>query len=165
MTIWTNVSRSRVRIGIYCAPRYSRVVPRTHLRFLARETLSLAGALIPCSLTLAFVGDEELRDLNREFRSVHRTTDVLSFSSKTFDPESGIRYLGDVVISVPTAKSQADHAGHELSQELELLVVHGVLHLLGFDHDTRSRKSRMWQIQNEILRKGRIQPGQGKARQ
>jgi probable rRNA maturation factor len=121
------------------------------------------GALIPCSLTLAFVGDEELRDLNREFRSVYRTTDVLSFSSKTLDPESGIRYLGDVVISVPTAKSQAAHAGHELSQELDLLVVHGVLHLLGFDHDTRSRKTRMWQIQNEILRKGRIQPGQGKA--
>jgi probable rRNA maturation factor len=130
---------------------------------LARETLKLGGAQIPCTLTLAFLGDEQLRDLNQEFRSIDRSTDVLSFSSRMLDPESGIPHLGDVVISVPAAKSQAEHGDHGVSQELELLVVHGVLHLLGFDHDTRSRKARMWQIQNQVLRRTRIQQGQSRA--
>jgi probable rRNA maturation factor len=163
MSIRTNVWGPRVRIGIYCEPRFSGLVPRNHLRSLARETLKLGGAQIPCTLTLAFLGDEQLRDLNQEFRSVSRTTDVLSFPSRTLDPESRIPHLGDVVISVPRAESQAKHGHHGLSQELDLLVVHGVLHLLGFDHDTRPRKARMWRIQIEILRKARVQQGPSKA--
>jgi probable rRNA maturation factor len=65
---------------------------------------------------------------------------------------NGAGYLGDIVISLPRARHQASAAGHSLNDELQLLVVHGVLHLLGHDHDTPNRKKKMWAVQDEILR-------------
>jgi probable rRNA maturation factor len=67
------------------------------------------------------------------------------------DPESGSRYIGDILISIPRAQSQAEAAGHPLESEVQLLVVHGTLHLLGHDHAQPEEKSRMWQAQAEIL--------------
>ena len=60
-------------------------------------------------------------------------------------------YLGDIIISVPTATRQAQKGGHSLEAELQLLMIHGVLHLLGYDHDTLEGKKRMWSKQKEIL--------------
>jgi probable rRNA maturation factor len=77
-------------------------------------------------------GDTLLRRLNREYRGKDRTTDVLSFAADPDDGES----LGDIAISVPMAERNARKAGHALGRELEILVLHGFLHLLGFDHET-----------------------------
>ena len=77
-------------------------------------------------------GDTLLRRLNREYRGKDRTTDVLSFAADPDDGES----LGDIAISVPMAERNARRAGHALGRELEILVLHGFLHLLGFDHET-----------------------------
>lgn len=123
----------------------------------------LGGARFPCALTLAFVGDDDIRELNDKFRSVRHATDVLSFPSMVLDPQNGIPLLGDVVISVPTAKAQAERNDRGLSQELELLVVHGVLHLLGFDHNTPLRKARMWRIQNKATRRVHVRQDKSKA--
>jgi probable rRNA maturation factor len=76
---------------------------------------------------------------------------VLSFPASETDPESGTRYIGDILISIPRAQSQADAAGHPLESEVQLLVVHGVLHLLGHDHADPAEKNRMWKAQSEIL--------------
>jgi len=76
-------------------------------------------------------GDAELRRLNREFRGMDYATDVLSFPAA---PPSG--YLGDLAISLGRARSQAREFGHNIDQEVEILMLHGVLHLLGFDHET-----------------------------
>ncbi len=121
---------------------------------------ALAHQSIPdeADLTLMLAGDERLQALNREFRHVDASTDVLSFAADETDPETGRQYLGDVVISVPKARSQAQAGGHPLEQELQLLVVHGVLHLLGHDHAQAAEKARMWAAQAAVLERLGISP-------
>ncbi|MBI5297495.1 MAG: rRNA maturation RNase YbeY [Chloroflexi bacterium] len=102
-------------------------------------------------LTVVLTDDEQLQDLNREFRDIDAPTDVLSFPASESDPETGRRYLGDVLISVQRAEEQAAAGGHPLEAELQLLVVHGVLHLLGHDHAEDKDKLRMWAAQAQIL--------------
>lgn len=102
-------------------------------------------------LTIVLTDDEQLQDLNREFRDIDAPTDVLSFPASESDPETGRRYLGDVLISVQRAEEQAAAGGHPLEAELQLLVVHGVLHLLGHDHAEDKDKLGMWAAQAQIL--------------
>lgn len=85
------------------------------------------------SFTVRFVGDVGMRRLNRVFRGVDRPTDVLSFPG-TDTPEG--RHLGDVVVSIPRARLQAREEGHSLDRELRELVLHGILHCLGHDHES-----------------------------
>ena len=85
------------------------------------------------SLTVRFTGDRAMRRLNRDFRGKDRTTDVLSFPGEA-TPEG--RHLGDIVISVPTAERQAGELGHGLEREVKTLLLHGVLHCLGYDHES-----------------------------
>ena len=76
---------------------------------------------------------------------------MLSFPADFTDPETEAPYLGDILISFPRAKSQADTIGHSVIDELQVLVVHGVLHLLGYDHAIPEEKEEMWTIQREIF--------------
>jgi probable rRNA maturation factor len=94
-------------------------------------------------LSILFVGDRAMRTLNRRYRGMDRTTDVLSFSLREgafshVQPE----VLGDIVIAVPTAARQAVEAGHTLGREIEVLLVHGLLHLLGYDHERSEAEER-----------------------
>ena len=102
-------------------------------------------------LTIVLTDDEQLQDLNRDYRDIDAPTDVLSFPASEADPETGARYLGDILISVQRAEEQAAAAGHPLEAELQLLVVHGVLHLLGYAHGEADEKARMWAAQSEVL--------------
>ena len=111
---------------------------------LADATLGAVGRA-ESSLTVVFVRDRAMRRLNRTYRSQDRTTDVLSFAAGDVlagaDLTSFIcetTFLGDVVVSVDTARQQASDAGHSLSRELDEVVMHGVLHLCGYDHETDS---------------------------
>lgn len=92
-----------------------------------------------------------LHELNREYREIDAPTDVLSFALNENDPETGRLYLGDVIISFPQAAEQAARGGHEVMAELQLLTVHGVLHLLGHDHAESAEKAAMWAAQRTIL--------------
>ena len=103
------------------------------------------------SLMVKVTDDEELRSLNQQYRGIDKTTDVLSFPTDFIDPDLESRYLGDIVISYSRAEEQAQKRGHFLEAELQLLVVHGVLHLLGFDHADIEKKEEMWSIQSRIL--------------
>ncbi len=85
------------------------------------------------AFVVRFVSDREMRQLNRFYRDKDLTTDVLSFPGEV-QPDG--HYLGDVVISVPTARRQAEGSGHEVDRELKVLMLHGVLHCLGHDHET-----------------------------
>ena len=76
--------------------------------------------------------DAKIRRLNRRFRGKDQTTDVLSFPGE----EEGEGHLGDILISVPTARRQAAEAGHGVERELKVLLLHGILHCLGYDHET-----------------------------
>lgn len=102
-------------------------------------------------LTIVLTGDDELQDLNRQYLGIDAPTDVLSFPAAELDPDSRTAYLGDVLISIPRAEAQAGAAGHPLQSEVQLLVVHGVLHLLGFDHAEAEGRGRMWSAQGEVL--------------
>ncbi len=142
---------------------------------LAENILKAAGAS-QSDLSLLLVGDRAMRRLNRRYRHKDRTTDVLAFPITPTRPSplpcpphlrgrvrvgrgggSG-RELGDVVISLPQAARQAKQAGHSLERELAVLVTHGVLHLLGYDHERGTREaSRMQRCERMVLRAvGRI---------
>ena len=121
------------------------------LRAAARQALLHQAAPVPGELTLLVTGDSALQALNRDYLGHDRPTDVLSFPADETDPETGRRYFGDIAISFPRAHAQAAQAGHPVAAELQLLVVHGVLHLLGFDHARPPEKARMWAAQAAIL--------------
>jgi probable rRNA maturation factor len=109
-----------------------------------------------CALAVAVTGDDALRELNRRHRGVDEPTDVLAFPGEALGqfvaaPDQP-RHLGDVVISLHRAESQAAEAGHDTQAELQLLVAHGVLHLLGYDDGTEEQRARMWAAQAEILK-------------
>lgn len=106
-------------------------------RALIRKLLAAEAVDSNCEISLVFCGDDEIRRLNRDYRGLDEPTDVLSFAQEVETPLPGeSRLLGDVVISVPTAERQAAAAAHSLARELEWLLLHGVLHLLGYDDAT-----------------------------
>jgi probable rRNA maturation factor len=124
--------------------------PANLLENAARVTLELS-AVQDADLTLVLTGDEQVQALNREFLDINQPTDVLSFPAEETDPETGRAYLGDIVISLQRAAEQAETNGHAVEAEVQLLVVHGVLHLLGHDHAEDVEKTRMWALQAEAL--------------
>ncbi|MCA9956009.1 MAG: rRNA maturation RNase YbeY [Ardenticatenaceae bacterium] len=107
----------------------------------------------PAEVTLLLTDDDQLKSLNKEYRGIDAPTDVLSFEVGETMPgmDEDEPYLGDIVISVPTAERQAKQGGHSLKAELQLLAVHGTLHLLGYDHEEPEEKTRMWWAQASIL--------------
>ncbi len=129
----------------------SEIISETILQQAAEETLKQVGASLDADLTIVLTGDETLRQLNREFMGIDAPTDVLSFPADEIDPETGQPYLGDVVISIPRAQAQAPENGQSVQAEILLLAVHGVLHLLGFDHAEASEKELMWAQQQAVL--------------
>ncbi len=118
----------------------------------ARLTLEHEAESLDAELSIILTDDARLHELNLNYLGVDAPTDVLSFPASETDPETGARYLGDILISVPRAQAQAEAAGNPLDAELQLLVVHGVLHLLGHDHARVREKARMWKAQGEILK-------------
>ncbi len=135
--------------------RYESRVDPDPLREAADETLAQQPAEDGCELTVVVTGDGVVRQLNRRHRGLDTSTDVLAFPGRAEGPfvdASGLApYLGDVIISFPQAEAQAQQAGNTLSAELQLLVVHGVLHLLGYDDQTEREAARMWAVQRAIL--------------
>ena len=117
----------------------------------ARFTLDHESAPADAELTIVLSDDAHLRELNKEYLGIDAPTDVLSFSSSEIDPETNVQYFGDVILSIPRAAEQAYAAGHSMEAEAQLLVVHGILHLLGHDHAEPEEKARMWQAQSEVM--------------
>lgn len=103
------------------------------------------------ALAIKLTDEAGIRALNRSFAGIDEPTDVLSFASGEVEPDSGISYLGDVVVCPVVAMEAAARSRHSLLDELTLLTVHGVLHLLGHDHDRPERKRAMWRAQSRIL--------------
>lgn len=127
-------------------------VDKATLSRAAQVSLELGGSSKPVDVSVVLGNDALLQKLNRQFRAVDSTTDVLSFPTGEADPDSSAVYLGDVVISVPRAQQQAAAEGHSEEDELQLLVAHGILHLLGYDHEKSSDKKRMQAVQDEIIK-------------
>ncbi len=103
-------------------------------------------------LSIELIGDRRMRRLNRVYRNKDRSTDVLAFAMReAISPDATL--LGDVIVSIPTARRQALQSGRSLDQELAVLVIHGVLHLCGYDHERSEREARrMRRKERTILR-------------
>ena len=108
-------------------------------------------------LPLVFTGDGEVRKLNKFYRKKDKTTDVLSFpfleGKKSPSLPGGALPLGDVVLSLPQTKRQAAEGGRSYRSEAALLLIHGILHLLGYDHVTKAQEKRMFGLQDKLLKK------------
>lgn len=121
-------------------------------RFCARADAVLVAAGVPeAELSVALVDDAAIAELNAAYRDKAGPTDVLSFSLVEGDhADHRGKMLGDVVISVPVAERQARELGHDLDEELLRLLIHGVLHLLGFDHEEDDEAERMERREREV---------------
>lgn len=117
---------------------------------IAAEAEQVAGG----EVSLSFVDDEAIQSLNREYRGVDSPTDVLSFPMLSEDEWDSLEpedLLGDIIISIPTAIRQSEQYGHSFERELGFLLVHGFLHLLGYDHETEEQEQEMFALQERIL--------------
>jgi len=102
-------------------------------------------------VTVVIDTDAFIQNLNKQYRGIDEATDVLSFDIDHIDPETGRRYLGDIVISAQTVERSAKANGISLIEETRLVIVHGLLHLLGYDHSSPDEEQKMWAEQNKIV--------------
>ncbi len=132
-------------------------VGKAELGRLATLAYARGGGRGGASMSLSVVGDAKMRSLNRQWRGKDRTTDVLSFGLKERrgfvlpDKEKAANDIGDLFVSLPQVRRQAKRIGRTVREEFALMVVHGVLHLLGHDHETLRQERAMFALQHDIL--------------
>jgi probable rRNA maturation factor len=130
--------RGTLEVVLQNPNRYPEASARRLRPWLERLASALAARELPAStvsLGVRFASDREMRRLNHGYRGKDRTTDVLSFPGGAGEGE-GTLHLGDLLISVPTARRQAEAQGHSAEREIKVLLLHGLLHCLGYDHET-----------------------------
>ncbi|MBA3708251.1 MAG: rRNA maturation RNase YbeY [Planctomycetes bacterium] len=106
-----------------------------------------------CQLTVMLVEDQESARLHRQHFSDDEPTDVMTFPDGAFDPETGRRHIGDLAVGVDVAKRVAAERGRREADEICLYILHGVLHLLGYDDEDDGDLREMWQVQRRLLAK------------
>ena len=126
---------TNVEVTGAAVPRFSR---REIAEFVRRVLIALRVDDNIHEVSIAIVDDDAMRNLNRQFRKKNKTTDVLTFPAddSDADPNAPGRPLGDIVISIDQARRQATDQKHSLATEVRYLILHGVLHALGYDHET-----------------------------
>lgn len=131
-------------VKVYITDGQKKIKLPTGTRLLIRKaciaTLKLENFDYSAEVNVTLVNDETIREMNSKFRNIDASTDVLSFplgenGDYDINPETGAKMLGDIVISVEHALSQADLYGHGIEREVAFLTVHSMLHLLGYDHE------------------------------
>ena len=148
-------------IEVFVDEEFRGVVNGGWVKKIVRQVLKTEGVVPPYEVSLVFTNSEAIKQLNRDYRGVDEPTDVLAFSmlpQKGTDssfplPPDGFTRLGEVIISYPQAAEQAEEQGHSPERELALLVIHGILHLLGYDHEEPEEESKMREREREFLEK------------
>ena len=127
---------------------------------LERIAFEMLGIKTNYEVDVSLVDDKTIHEINKNYRNVDRVTDVISFAfNDDKDPkdqindETTLRMLGEILICLPQAKRQAKAIGNSLERELGFLFVHGLLHLLGYDHQTKEEEGVMFPLQEKILSK------------
>jgi len=149
------------QVDIRVEPEFRALVDRGCIRKIVRQVLKAEQVAPPYQVSLVFTDAERVRQLNRDYRGIDQPTDVLAFymhpqkgSDSSFAlPPDGVTHLGEVIICYPQALAQATEQGHSLNRELALLVIHGVLHLLGCDHEEPQEAKKMRAREKELLEK------------
>ena len=148
-------------VEISIEEKFRGVVDQGWVRRIAQTVLGSEGVVPPYEVSLVFTDSETVQKLNRDYRGVDETTDVLAFCmlpQKEADssfalPPDGVTRPGEVIISYPQAVEQAKEQGHSTERELALLVIHGILHLLGYDHKEPEEEAKMRTREKELLEK------------
>jgi probable rRNA maturation factor len=126
---------------------------------LARWLAGVAPARARGEVAVALVTDARIRALNRQYLRKNRATDVLSFPAGETAAPVAQRFLGDIVVATGVARRQAREAGHPYETELRVLALHGLLHLLGYDHDDPADAGRMARAEARLRRTGGLRLG------
>ena len=129
---------------------------KRHLNKIAERTLEVSKAQKPTEISLVIVGEKRIRSLNKRFRGIDKVTDVLSFGDEETEigfvsPPNDILYLGEIFICQTRAKKQAEEKKHSMKKEMTILFIHGILHLLGYDHKGDYKDSKMKNIEEKVL--------------
>jgi probable rRNA maturation factor len=147
------------QIGIHVEDEFRASVDRNWVKKITRQVLRDEGVPSPYEVSLVFTDSDTVQRLNRDYRDVDEPTDVLAFymfpqkgtvSSFALPPD-GVTRLGEVIISYPQTVAQAKEQGHPLETELALLIIHGILHLLGYDHEEPEAEHKMRRRERELL--------------
>jgi probable rRNA maturation factor len=149
------------QIDIHAEDEFRALVDKAWVRKIVRQVLKAEEVTCPYEVSLVFTDAERVKQLNRDYRGVDEPTDVLAFymlPQKGFGssfalPPDGVTRLGEVIVSYPQAIVQAKQQGHSLQRELALLVIHGILHLLGRDHEEPGEGKKMRDREKELLEK------------
>jgi probable rRNA maturation factor len=131
--------------------KYRTVISADRLLLAYQRTVEKLGRRAEGAVTLKITDNAGIRKLNKAYRGLDEATDVLSFENEFVDLETGRRFLGDIAISIEKALAQAEERGFSLQEELEMLFVHAVLHLNGYDHLEEAELEEMNSRQDEIL--------------
>lgn len=134
--------------------RSGHLAPEAEIKKLLEFSIKELGLHPECDLTLAFINDTEMEELHIKWMNLAGSTDVMSFPMdelKPNDPEPGI--LGDIVISPVFARAQAEKAGHTFEHEVKILAAHGLLHLLGYDHQELDEEKIMFALQEDLVKR------------
>lgn len=134
--------------------RSGQLAPEADVLKLLQFSITELGLHSDCDLTLAFIGDQEMEELHLKWMELPGSTDVMSFPMDELrpnDPEPGI--LGDIVISPLFARAQAEKAGHSFEYEVKILAAHGLLHLLGYDHQELADEKEMFALQEDLVKR------------
>lgn len=118
--------------------------------------LKLEKKSLDCEISISFVDNNEIRQLNKKYRNVDRETDVLSFPMEEGDKIISMNILGDIVISLEKALEQSKEYKHSLKREIIYLTVHSMFHLLGYDHMTEDEKHTMRNKEKEVMKELKI---------
>jgi len=146
-------------IEIFVEEKFRGVVDGGWVKKIIRQIIKAEGVAPPYEVSLVFTDSETVQQLNRDYRGVDEPTDVLAFymlpqkgaDSSFALPPDGVTRLGEVIISYPQAVAQAREQGHSPERELALLIIHGILHLLGYDHEEPEEESKMREREIELL--------------
>lgn len=150
-----------LKVRVLGANKQNKIEVSRELRVLMKkcclETLYAEGYKGRYEISVTFVDDEQIREINNDYRGIDNATDVLSFpltgddGEFTYDRGNKITLLGDIVISLERAANQADEYGHSFRRELAFLTVHSMLHLLGYDHVTSEEDEKIMFAKQEMI--------------
>ena len=147
------------QISVHVEGIFRELVDCRWVKKIARQILKAEGVAPPYEVSLVFTDSVTVRQLNRDYRGLDKPTDVLAFHmlpQKKADfsfalPPNGVTRLGEVIISYPQAAEQAKEQAHSPERELALLIIHGILHLLNYDHEEPDEESEMREKERQLL--------------
>ena len=147
------------QIGVHVGGEFRDLVDDGWAKKIAGQVIKAESVAPPYEVSLVFTDSQTVRRLNRDYRGVDKPTDVLAFcmlpqkknDSSFALPPDGVTRLGEVIISYPQAAEQAKEQGHSPEREVALLIIHGILHLLGYDHEEPKEEGKMREKERELL--------------